>query len=329
MKRAITTITIPWCIVLLFILIWNSVTYVTKENEYTVVKQFGQIKTINSKPGLNYKIPIMNTVNVIPKSKQFYDVPVSEIITSDKKTMTVDAFVTWKVTDAKIFTSSLNASTTTAEGRIDIIVYNAIKTVCSSMTQKELIVSRDFPLNISQANVYLDDVEIHDLTEEELEEDTAAAEDAEIIPISQKLLQCIGNQCDEYGIKIDGVEIKVLDLPEENKESVYQRMITARNNIAAAYRAQGESEAQMIRNTTDKEITVMESEAKAEADKTVAEGEAEYMKILSAAYGTKARADFYLFSLSLDAAKESLENGNTTLFIGKDSPIAEIFEGTN
>lgn len=296
------------------------------ENEYTVVKQFGQIKTINSKPGLNCKLPFISTVNVIPKSKQFYDVPVSEIITSDKKTMTVDAFITWHVTDARIFTSSLNASTTTAEGRLDIIVYNAIKTVCSSLTQKELIISRDFPLEISQANVYLDDVEIHDLTEEDLEE--TKAEDAEIIPISERLLQCIGNQCDEYGIMIDDIEIKVLDLPEENKDSVYQRMITARNNIAAAYRAQGESEAQMIRNTTNKEITVMKSEAKAEADKTIADGEAEYMRILSNAYGTKEKADFYLFSRSLDAAKKSLEDGNTTLFIGKDSPIAEVFKGT-
>ena len=327
MKKTMTILCLPWCLLLTFFIFWNSITYVTMDNEYTVVKQFGQIKTINSKPGLNCKLPFISTVNVIPKSKQFYDVPVSEIITSDKKTMTVDAFITWHVTDARIFTSSLNASTTTAEGRLDIIVYNAIKTVCSSLTQKELIISRDFPLEISQANVYLDDVEIHDLTEEDLEE-TKAEEDAEIVPISERLLQCIGNQCDEYGIMIDDIEIKVLDLPEENKDSVYQRMIIARNNIAAAYRAQGESEAQMIRNTTNKEITVMKSEAKAEADKTIAEGEAEYMKVLSDAYGTKARADFYLFSLSLDAAKESLENGNTTLFIGKDSPIAEIFDGT-
>lgn len=326
MKKAIITLCMPWLILLVFTIVWNSVTYLTRENEYTVVKQFGQIKTINSKTGINTKVPFINTVNVIPKSKQFYDVPISEVITSDKKTMTVDAFITWHVTDAKIFTSSLNASTTTAEGRLDIIVYNAIKTVCSSLTQKELIISRDFPLEVSQANVYLDDVEIHDLTEEDLEE--TKVEEAEIVPISKRLMQCIGNQCDEYGIAIDDVEIKVLDLPEENKDSVYQRMITARNNIAAAYRAQGESEAQVIRNTTNKEITVMKSEAKAEADKTVAEGEAEYMRVLSAAYGTKERADFYLFSLSLDAAKESLETGNTTLFIGKDSPIAEIFEKT-
>lgn len=328
MKKLIVTIVVPWCFLLAISIIWNSITFLTMENEYTVVKQFGQIKSIHSEPGLSFKIPIINSVNIIPKSKQFYDVPISEVITSDKKTMTVDAFITWHVTDAKTFTSSLNASTTTAEGRLDIIVYNAIKTVCSSLTQNELIISRDFPLEIAQANVYLDDVEIHDLTEKDLKEDAAVAAETEIIPISERLLQCIGNQCDEYGITINNVEIKVLDLPEENKDSVYQRMITARNNIAAAYRAQGESEAQVIRNTTDKEITVMKSEAKAEADKTIADGEAEYMRILSNAYGTKEKADFYLFSRSLDAAKKSLEDSNTTLFIGKDSPIAEVFKGT-
>ncbi len=325
MKKTVSAWVLPWISILVFAILWNSVTYVTKEDQYTVVKQFGKIKTVNSEAGLKCKIPLINTVNIIPKSKQFYDVPVSEIITSDKKTMTVDAFVTWHVTDARVFTSSLNASTVTAEGRIDIIVYNAIKTVCSSLSQNELIASRDFPLEISQADVSLDDVEIMDLVEKDGKD--AASEKVEIVPISERLKSCIGTACDEYGLSIDTVEIKVLDLPEENKTSVYQRMITARNNIAAAYRAQGESEAQVIRNTTDKEITVMKSEAEAEADKTIAEGETEYMRIMSKAYGTKEKADFYLFIRSLDAAKASLDQENTTLFIGKNSPIAEIFEG--
>ena len=104
-------------------------------------------------------------------------------------------------------------------------------------------------------------------------------------------------------------------------------MITERNNIAAAYTAQGQSEAQVIKNTTDKEVSVMLSEAKATADKTVAEGEAKYMKILSDAYNDEKKADFYLYSLSLDSAKNSLKSGQTTLFLDKNSPIAKIFGG--
>ena len=103
-------------------------------------------------------------------------------------------------------------------------------------------------------------------------------------------------------------------------------MITERNNIAAAYVAQGEAEAQKIKNTTDKEVEVLKSEAEAQAAATEAEGEAEYMKILSKAYNDREKADFYLFTKSLDAAKTSLADGETTLFLDEDSPIAQIFQ---
>lgn len=121
----------------------------------------------------------------------------------------------------------------------------------------------------------------------------------------------------------------MLDLPEENKDAVYERMITERNNIAAAYKAQGESEARIIRNTTDKEVSIMKSEAEAEADKLIAEGEAEYMKILSDAYNDESKADFYLFTKSLDTARTSLSNKNNTLFLDKSSPLAQIFTGSD
>jgi membrane protease subunit HflC len=238
--------------------------------------------------------------------------------------MLVDAYVLWHVTDAKTYTSSLNASASTAQGRIDVIVYNAIKTTISSMTQEELIASRDTAVKIEATEAELDDVEINDLGGED---ETGSTDDVDVIIISDRLLACVGTQCEQYGIEITDIKIKVLDLPDENKEAVYNRMITERNNIAAAYRAQGESEAQVIRNTTDAEVTVMLSEAQATADATIAEGEAEYMRILSEAYNDEGKADFYTFSLELDALRESLTGGNTTLFLDKDSPIAQIFDG--
>ena len=245
-------------------------------------------------------------------------------------TLTVSSDVLWKITDPKLFTSSLNANTSTAEGRIDVIVYNAIKTTISNMTQEEVIVSRDDKIEISEPEDTLDGVNIKDITAENgevVETDKKEEKEPEVIAISNRLLKCVGSQCDQYGIEITNIEIKVLDLPNENKDAVYERMITERNNIAAAYRAQGKSEAQIIKNTTDKEVAVMKSEAQATADKTEAEGEAEYMKILSKAYNNKNKAEFYLFSKSLDTAKESLKNGETTLFLDKNSPIAQIFQG--
>lgn len=306
--------------------------YTTMENEYSVVKQFGKIVQTNDTAGLRMKMPFVQTVNYVPKAVQIYDLPASEVITSDKKTMIVDAYVLWKVTDAKAYTQTLNASASTAQGRIDVIVYNAIKTTISSMSQEELIASRDTAVKIVNTTDETEDIEINDIESQELDEEGNVIEDnekeeVEIIVISDRLEQCIGNQCDQYGIELSDVKIKVLDLPDENKEAVYNRMVTERNNIAAAYKAQGESEAQIIRNTTDKEVSVMLSEAQAKADATVAEGEAEYMRILSEAYNDEGKADFYLYSLQLDTIKESVTNGNTTIFLDKDSPVAQIFSG--
>ncbi len=306
--------------------------YTTPENEYSVVKQFGRIVATNETAGLRVKIPFVQDVSYVPKAKQIYDLPASEVITSDKKTMIVDAYVLWNVTDAKAYTQTLNASSATAQGRIDVIVYNAIKTTISSMTQEELIASRDSAVKLQITESSLEDVEINDMeSTEEVDEDgntvDASDEETEIILISDRLISTIGTQCDQYGIKITDVKIKVLDLPEENKEAVYNRMITERNNIAAAYTAQGESEAQIIRNTTDAEVKVMLSEAQAEADAIEAEGEAEYMRILSDAYNDEEKADFYLYSLQLDTLKESVTDGNTTIFLDEDSPVASIFNG--
>lgn len=307
--------------------------YTTMENEYSVVKQFGKIVRTNDTAGLRVKMPFAQSVNYVPKALQVYDLPQSEVITSDKKTMIVDAYVLWNVTDAKTYTQTLNASASTAQGRIDVIVYNAIKTTISSMTQEELIASRDSSMKIETTAEDPDDIEIKDIESQELDEDgnviKSSDKEVEVIVISDLLEECIGDQCDQYGINISDVKIKVLDLPDENKDAVYNRMITERNNIAAAYKAQGESEAQIIRNTTDKEVSVMLSEAQAKADATVAEGEAEYMRILSEAYNDEGKADFYLFSLQLDTLKESVTNGNTTVFLDKNSPIAQIFEGVN
>lgn len=331
MKKAGKTLIIIAVIAILMVL--SGSFYTTMENEYSVVKQFGRIVQTNDTAGLRVKVPFVQTVSYVPKALQVYDLPQSEVITSDKKTMIVDAYVLWDVTDAKAYTQTLNASASTAQGRIDVIVYNAIKTTISSMTQEELIASRDNSVRIETTTDETDDIEIKDIEAQELDEDgnviKSSDKEVEVIVISDLLEKCIGDQCDQYGIEISDVKIKVLDLPDENKEAVYNRMITERNNIAAAYKAQGESEAQIIRNTTDKEVSVMLSEAQAKADATVAEGEAEYMRILSEAYNDEGKADFYLFSLQLDTLKESVTNGNTTVFLDKNSPIAQIFEGVN
>jgi membrane protease subunit HflC len=145
--------------------------------------------------------------------------------------------------------------------------------------------------------------------------------------LATTIMENIGTVPAQYGIELLTYEIKQLDLPSDNKAAVYERMISERANIAATYTAEGSSEAQIIRNTTDKEVTVLLSDARKQAEILIAEGEAEYMKILSDAYADPSRQEFYTFVRSLDALKLSMRGESKTVFLSPESPIAQIFYG--
>ena len=260
---------------------------VTYQNEYKLIKQFGKVERIVSEPGLSFKVPFIQTVDTLPKEMLLYDLQPSEVITKDKKAMVCDCYVLWKISDPQLFIQTLN-SQSYAENRINTTVYNAVKNAISSMDQKEVVSGRDGEL-------------------------------------SEAIRTNIGTSMDQYGIDLISVETKHLDLPSDNKAAVYERMISERNNEAAQYTATGEAEAAKIRTQTDNEVAISLSEAEAEAEKIVAEGEAEYMKIMSTVYGDESRSEFYTFVRSLDAAKAALVGKNKTVILSEDSPMAEIF----
>ncbi len=279
-------------IVALFVLliVGASSIVITRENEYSLIRQFGKIDHVVSEAGISFKIPFIETVDKLPKQIMLYDLSSSDVITSDKKTMICDSYILWHIVDPQKFAQTLNSSIVNAEGRLDAIVYNSTKNVISSTTQDDVISGRDGEL-------------------------------------SAAIIANIGSSLDQYGIKLLAFETKMLDLPGDNKSAVYERMISERDNIAATYTAEGSSEAQIIRNTTDKEVTVLLSEAEKEAAILIAEGEAEYMRILSEAYNDESKQEFYSFVRSLDALKISLQGGNKTVILSPDSPIAHIFYG--
>ena len=132
----------------------------------------------------------------------------------------------------------------------------------------------------------------------------------------------------QYGLSIELAEIKALDLPSDNKAAVYERMISERNNIAAGYTAQGNADAQRIRNDTDRQTSIIIADAEASAAILRAEGEAEYMRILSDAYNDPDKAQFYNFVRGLDSL-EALANGDSTIILDKDSEYARILYGQN
>lgn len=270
------------------LIILSSSLVVTKENEYSIIKRFDKNDRVIDSAGLSLKTPFIETVDKLPKSIQFYDMTASDVITVDKKTMVADSYVLWRITNPIKFAQTLNSSITLAESRINTTVYNAMKNVISSNTQNEVISGRDGKLNVA-------------------------------------FMEDIGDTMEQYGIDLITIENKHLDLPSDNKNAVFERMISERAQMAATYTAEGESEAQMIRNTTDKEIEISISNAQTEAARIIAEGEAEYMRILSNAYSDASKSEFYTFIRALDAARESLAGADKTLILSEDSPIAQIF----
>ena len=275
--------------VLAVAVIGSSIT-VTRQNEYKLIRQFGKVDRVISSSGISFKIPFIESTQSLPKETLLYDLAASDVITKDKKTMISDSYVLWKISDPLKFAQTLNSSVESGESRINTAVYNATKNAISSMSQDQVITSRDGEL-------------------------------------SDMVMEAIGTNMDQYGIELLKFETKQLDLPDDNKEAVYERMISERDNIAATYKAEGNSEAKVIRNKTDKEVAIQISDAKKQAEILEAEGEQEYMKILAQAYGEEDRSEFYSFVRSLEALKTSMKGEDKTVILSADSPIAQIFEG--
>lgn len=287
MKKAV--IIIP--VMILCLILVSSSLVVTDPDEYTLIKQFGRVVSVKSEPGASFKVPFVQTTQSIPKHKMIYDIAPSDVTTKDKKVLNVDSFVIWEVSDPLKYLSTVGASEATATVRIENAVYNATKNVMSSMTQEEIIANRDGQL-------------------------------------AMDILSSIGSSLeDSYGIRVIATETKKLDLPNSNKQAVYERMISERNNIAAQYAADGEYQSSLIRNQTDRTARETVAKAQAQAEKIRADAEAQYMQILSDAYNDEDKADFYNFVRSLDALKASLKGGNKTVILGADSELAGILSG--
>lgn len=288
-KKKVLSAIIGVIAVLLVVLGLNSIV-VTYENEYTLVRVFGKIDRVITQEGISFKVPFIEQTDTLPRQILLYDLAASDVITMDKKTMVTDTYVLWEIKDPQKFAKTLSGSVTNAEGRINAAVYNSLKEVIGAMSQTEVISARDGELSVA-------------------------------------IKEGIGDTMGQYGIQLVSIETKHLDLPSDNKTAVYERMISEREQMAAQYTAEGNAESQIIKNETDKEVSIMIANANAKAEQIIAEGEAQYMQILSAAYNDKSKSDFYTFVRSLDAARLSLVGGNKTLILSPDSPLVQVFYG--
>lgn len=288
MKKTIRNIVLIVILLVLIIVGANSI-YIVEEGEYAYVTQFGAIQYTDVNPGLKFKVPMIQEVNYLTKKVMDYNINSSEVLTSDKKAMVVDSYALWRIEDVTMFMRTVG-NISEMEKRIDASVYSVIKNLTGRLMQDELIADEE-----SQRN-----------------------------SLNEQVTALVQEDMVNYGVVVPAVEIRRFDLPDDNLESVYTRMISEREQMAAAYRADGEYEANIIRNRTDKDVEILVGEAKAQAQLLIGQGEEEYMQTLGGIYNNADMADFYLFTLELEALKDSLSGGQKTIILGPDSPIFQI-----
>jgi len=280
-------------IALLLIIVVASSIYVVEENQYACTFRFSEIVNTEDSAGLHFKIPFVDSVKYFSKATQLYDIPPSEVLTSDKQNMTVDCYILWSISDPQQFYRALG-TTLEAEERLNAITYNALKTAMGTLAQADIINMND---------------------------------GAERNEIYEGISTTVDSQAVTYGIHVEDVKIKQFDLPDSNLNAVYARMISERNQMAEKYTAEGNYEASVIRNEVDKQVNIIVSNAQAEAAQLEAQGEAEYMQRLADAYDTDDKKEFYEFTLALDALKQSLSGSEKTVILDKDSDLAQILIG--
>ncbi len=286
-----------WIIIAVVVLIAGVILsnsfYTVQENQYACTFRFSEIVGTKAQAGLYFKIPFVDQVKNFSKATMLYDIPPSEVITSDKQNMTVDCYILWSISDPQQFYRAVG-TTGEAEARLNAITYTAMKIAMGKLTQADIINMND---------------------------------GAERNQIYDGIAATVDTDAKAYGIHVEDVKIKRFDLPESNLNAVYERMISERNQMAEKYTADGNYEASVIRNEVDKTVNITVSNAEAQAAALQAEGESEYMRLLAEAFDSADKKEFYEFTLALDALKKSLTGTEKTIVLDGDSELAKILAG--
>ncbi|MBS4222703.1 protease modulator HflC [Lederbergia citrea] len=274
----------------LFILLLTSA-FIVKEGEHKVIRQFGEVVRIKSDPGLSFKLPFIQSVSTLPKYQMMYDVSQAEINTKDKKRMIIDNYVVWKIDNPRKMIS--NARTVAnAESRMEEFIYSVVRAELGQLNYNEII-------NDEKSS-------------------RGSLNDRVTEKVNELLLK------DEYGIIITDVRTKRTDLPQENENSVYTRMISERESKAQEYLSKGDAEKNRITAKTDRKVRETLSKAQADAEVIRSEGEGEAAKIYNVSFSKD--KEFYNLFRTLETYKKTIGE-DTVIVIPSDSPYARLLMG--
>lgn len=277
-------------LIALLLLLFSSL-FIVKEGEYKVIRQFGEVVRIKTEPGLGMKVPFIQSVSSLPKYQMTYDVSQAEINTKDKKRMIIDNYAIWKIVDPKKMIA--NARTVeNAESRMEEFIYSVVRTELGQLNYDEII------------------------------NDEKSSRGSLNDRVTEKVNELLSH--DQYGVVVTDVRMKRTDLPNENENSVYTRMISERESTAQEYLSKGDAEKNRITAETDRKVREMLSKAQADAEVIRSEGEGEAAKIYNKAFSKD--PDFYQLFRTLESYKKTIGE-ETVIVLPADSPYARLLMG--
>jgi len=257
--------------VIVALVLLNQSVFMIDETKQVVITQMGEYKRTIDKPGLNIKIPFIQTTHPFEKRVLVSDAPPADYLTLDKKRLVVDSYTRWQIVDSIQFYKTVK-NELGAKARIDGIVFSELRRELAAHNFKEIIgVQRE--------------------------------------PIMETVAHRASKIVTEFGIEIIDVRIKRVDLPKEVQASVFARMEAERQRIAKKYRAEGEEQARIIRAQADKEATIILADAYKESRTLRGEGDAKAVVIYAAAL--EQDLEFYSFLRTLEAYEKFLSDETT------------------
>ncbi|KGK89168.1 hypothetical protein DP73_10970 [Desulfosporosinus sp. HMP52] len=275
----------------LVLLTLNLIIYTVDTTEYAVVTQFGNPVNTVLQPGLRIKLPEpIQSVQRFDNRVQIYEAEPLELLTSDKKSVKVDYYGTWRITDPVTYMKTVKDKVG-AEARLQDVFSSSLGVKLGQYNLDELI---SVDTNKLKLNAMMQDT-----------------------------VRKSKEKAKEYGIEVVDAQIKVLNFPEANKQSVFARMKAEREQMAKKYRSEGSEEAAKIRADAEKEQKILLSEAYKQAQKLKGEGDAEAIKIYGEAFQKDSK--FYEFTRALETYEKTIDE-KTTLVLPSNSEILKYLE---
>ncbi len=259
--------------------------YIVHQNEQALVLRFGEPLRVQTDPGLYFKAPFIDTVEIYDKRILDLDSQAQEVTAADQKRLVVDSFARYRIVDPLKFYQTLRYEEA-VRSRLGPIIDSALRRVLGGATFQDVV---------------------RDKREE----------------LMQRIAKQVNQEGNEFGLKVVDVRIKRADLPEQNSKSVFERMRAERQREAAEFRAQGAAEANRIKATADREATVIEAEATRKGEELRGGGDAERNKIYAEAYSKD--PEFFEFYRSMQAYERGLKSADTRLLLSPDSDFFRYF----